>query len=343
MVRKHLIWEDFVLDAHRLSDEGILLRFSIQLKGGCMFYTTRLWSYCLVVFVSWSTPSVFAEPSQITQVAMLGTGTPNPDRTRSGPAVAIIVNDTPYIVDFGPGMIRQAASLSPAYGGPIKGLEVKKIKRAFLTHLHSDHTMGFADLILTPWIFGRDEPLEVYGPSGIVEMTDNLLEAYKEDIGYRRYSSESANDQGWRVNAHTVKEGVVYQDENVKVKAFKVRHGSWPNAFGYRFTTPDRVIVISGDTALDPNVAKNSRGADILVHEVYSAKGLQSSTPDWQKYMRDNHTSTDELSTLASQVKPKLLVLYHVLFLGSSEEELIAELEQSYSGKVTVAKDLDVY
>ena len=102
-----------------------------------------------------------------TKVVLLGTGNPNPDPNHSGCSVAIIVNGTPYIVDFGPGIIRQAAALSPRYGGEIEALSIKNIKKAFLTHLHSDHTVGLPDLILTPWVMGRDEPLELYGPEGI--------------------------------------------------------------------------------------------------------------------------------------------------------------------------------
>ena len=122
-----------------------------------------------------------------------------------------------------------------------------------------------------------------------------------------------------------------------------MRHGAWPNAFGYRFTTPDRVVVISGDAAPGENIEKYSRDADILVHEVYSAAGSQFHTPSFQQYLRDNHTSTLELGQLASRVKPNLLVLYHVVLLGSSEEEVIAELKQEYDGGVKLANDLDVF
>ena len=94
--------------------------------------------------------------SDTTQVVMLGTGTPNADPERSGPAVAIVVNDTPYLVDFGPGVVRRAAAMSPTWGGPIAGLEVKNLRYAFLTHLHSDHSAGLSDLILTPWVLERD-------------------------------------------------------------------------------------------------------------------------------------------------------------------------------------------
>ena len=104
--------------------------------------------------------------SATTRVVLLGTGTPNPEPDRSGPAVAIVVNDTPYLVDFGPGVVRRAAAMSPDYGGDMEGLLVDRLKVAFLTHLHSDHSAGLPDLILTSWIAGRDAPLELYGPEG---------------------------------------------------------------------------------------------------------------------------------------------------------------------------------
>lgn len=94
-----------------------------------------------------------------TKVVLLGTGTPNPDPEHSGGNVAIVVGTTPYIVDFGPGLVRQAAKMSPRYGGEFEALSTKNLKRAFLTHLHSDHTVGFPDLLLSPWIMGRNKPL----------------------------------------------------------------------------------------------------------------------------------------------------------------------------------------
>jgi ribonuclease Z len=282
-------------------------------------------------------------PSEITRVVFLGTGTPNADPLHSGNSVAIVVNNTPYIVDFGPGLIRKAAALSPQYGGKIAGLSVANIKRAFLTHLHSDHTTGYPDLILTPWVLGRDEPLEVYGPEGIMSMTRHILEAYKEDIRIRIYGLEPANNQGWRVNAHEIKEGMIYQDKNVTVEAFRVEHGSWPEVYGFKFTTPDRVIAISGDTRPCPNLVEKCKGADILVHEVYSQEKLKERTPFWQKYHPQFHTSTHELAAIADQLKPGLLILYHQLFWGITDQELVREISDRYQGKVVSARDLDVY
>jgi len=287
----------------------------------------------------------FAEPapSAVTHVVMLGTGTPVADPLRSGPAVAVVVNDTPYLVDFGPGVVRRAAAMSPAYGGKISGLDVSKLRHAFLTHLHSDHSAGLADLILTPWVLERTAPLELYGPEGIEAMASNVLEAYRADIDYRVYGLEPANDTGWRVHAHTIEDGLVFEDDNVKVEAFRVRHGSWPNAFGYRFTTPDRVIVISGDTAPDENLERYAKDADILIHEAYSVAGFNRRDPEWQRYHRSNHTSAHELGEIAARARPKLLVLYHVLFWGASAGEVLQEVREKYDGDVVLADDLDAF
>src|SRR6476659_773851 len=121
-----------------------------------------------------------ARPAQ-TQIVMLGTGTPRPNPDRSGPATAIIVNDTPYLVEFGPGVIRRVTA---AYerGVTALGYGGVNIKTVFLTHLHSDHTVGYPDLIFTPWVMGRKTPLEVYGPNGIKAMTKHVLKAWEVDI-----------------------------------------------------------------------------------------------------------------------------------------------------------------
>ena len=303
------------------------------------------YTFCILLVCLVAVSAAVAESSQssTTKVVLLGTGTPNPEPDRSGPAVAIIVNDTPYLVDFGPGVVRRAAAMSPTYGGNIAALEVERLKVAFLTHLHSDHSAGLPDLILTPWVAGRDSPLELYGPEGIDDMASHVLKAYDADIRYRIDGLEPANEQGWRVNTHTLDDGVVYEDDNVKVEAFRVRHGSWKNAFGFRFTTADRIIVISGDAAPDAQLEAYAKDADILIHEVYSVSGFARRNEFWQKYHSTNHTSAHELGDIASRVQPTLLVLYHVLFWGSSEETVLEEVRETYSGEVVLGHDLDVF
>ena len=278
-----------------------------------------------------------------TQLILLGTGTPNADPERSGPSLAIVVGSNSYIVDFGPGVVRRASALSKQWGGKIEALNANNLKLAFLTHLHSDHTAGYADLILTPWVLGRNIPLEVYGPKGLTQMTEDLLEAYQSDISYRLDGLEPANALGWQVNTHEITEGVVFQDDLIEVTAFKINHGSWDNAFGYRFVTPDKTIVISGDTRPSQNLIRYSEGADILVHEVYSQAGFDKKTEVWKKYHASHHTSTFELGEIAKKTKPSLLVLHHILFWGATEEELLDEISQTYDGLVSVGSDMMIY
>ncbi len=278
--------------------------------------------------------------SHRTQIVLLGTGTPNADPERSGPAVAIVVNDTPYLVDFGAGVVRRAAAANKK---GIEGLTVNKLKTAFVTHLHSDHTVGYADLIFTPWTLERTEPLQVFGPRGLQAMTHHVLEAYKEDIEIRTNGLEPSNKTGYRVKAYEIKAGVIYKDANVTVKAFPVKHGSWREAYGYRFETPDKIIVVSGDCTPDENIVQNCNGCDVLIHEVYSTTGFAKRPPEWQKYHSNFHTSSRQLAEIATRAKPGLLILYHQLFWGTSEEELVKEVQANYKGQVVSGRDLDVY
>ena len=177
-------------------------------------------------------------------------------------------------------------------------------------------------------------------------MTDHLLAAYSEDIAIRTDGLEHGNRTGYKVNVHEIKPGVVYKDGNVTVKAFAVHHGSWKEAYGYRFETPDKVIVLSGDCAPSDSVIENCNGCDILLHEVYSQFGFDMSKEDWRKYIMEFHTSTKELAALATKAKPKLLVLYHQMFFGGekdTEANLLEEMRQFYSGKVVSAHDLETY
>ncbi|MDB4582260.1 MBL fold metallo-hydrolase [Draconibacterium sp.] len=278
-----------------------------------------------------------------TKVVLLGTGTPNPDPAHAGSSIAILVNNNAYIVDFGTGVVRQAAKMTPKYGGDFPQLEAKNLKLAFLTHLHSDHTIGLPDLLLTPWVLERDVPLEIYGPVGTKHLADNIVEAYKADIDYRLSGLEPANENGWKVNTHEFdRDEIVYRDSLVKVEAFRVVHGSWPNAFGFRFTTPDKTIVISGDTRPCENILKYSKGADILIHEVYSYNRWTKRNEFWKKYHEANHTSTYELGELAAKSQPGKLILYHVLAWGDSNKDLLNEISEKYKGEVIVGQDLMV-
>jgi ribonuclease Z len=274
-----------------------------------------------------------AAMAQDTRVVMLGTGTPNPDPARSGPAVAVISGSSVYIVDAGPGVVRRAAQA---------GIQMERITRAFITHLHSDHTVGLPDLIFTPAVTGRREPLEIYGPPGIEAMTRHIMAAWSEDMDIRLHGLEPSVKEAYAVHAHDIRPGEIYRDGALRVTAFAVAHGSWKYAYGYRFDAPDKSIVISGDTTASENLAKAAKGCDILVHEFYSEKGLQGRTPDWQRYHAAFHTSAVDLGRIAAQVAPKKLVLYHGLPMGQPVEEALREIRRNFKGETIYANDLDV-
>jgi ribonuclease BN (tRNA processing enzyme) len=278
---------------------------------------------------------------------MLGTGNPRPEPERSGPATAVVVNDTPYLVDFGPGVVRRATA---AYrkGVTALGYGGVNIKTVFLTHLHSDHTVGYPDLIFTPWVMGRSEPLAVYGPKGIAAMTEHVLAAWRVDIEARTGGLNRHNPTGYRVDAYEIAPGIVFRDANVTVTAFPARHEEMVHSFGFRFATPDRVIVISGDTAPTRELVEMSRGCDLLIHESYSMLDYRDAARPTPEFRQRHHTSSIELARIANEVRPGLLVTYHRSAGGTMRgsaggDALIDEIRQAYPGPVVAANDLDVF
>jgi ribonuclease BN (tRNA processing enzyme) len=289
-----------------------------------------------------------ADRTGSTQVVMLGTGTPRPDPTRSGPATAIVVNDTPYLVDFGAGVIRRATAAFEN-GVTAIGFAGINIKTVFLTHMHSDHTIGYPDLVFTPWVMGRNEPLDVYGPRGIMAMTEHMLNAWQVDIDGRVNGLGDHAPNGCKVNAREIGPGIVRRDDNVTVTAFSVQHGEMVDSFGYRFDTTDRTIVISGDTTPTQALLDHSRGCDVLIHEAYSMETYHGVSQRAQEYRRRHHTSSVELAEIANDVKPGLLVVYHRSNMGGapgtpdSEDILLEEIREGYAGRVVMGHDLDVF
>jgi len=273
-----------------------------------------------------------------TKLVMLGTGNPNPNPDRFGPATVVLVDDVPYLVDAGVGVVRR-------WTAAIQKHQLKStlwdLRTLLVTHLHSDHTLGYADVIFTPWTIGDPRPggtgrplLNAFGPPGLQGMTDHLLSAYAEDIAIRRDVGGRRRDRpGPVVNVREIETGVVLKDERVTITAFRVPHGHWKHAFGYKFETPDKTIVISGDTSFSPEIAKQCGGCDVLVHE----GGIAN---DNSEYFRTYHTTADELGRLARDAQPVLLVLYHQ---RGANEDGVRAIRAQFNGRVVVANDLDIF
>jgi ribonuclease Z len=273
------------------------------------------------------------------EVILLGTGYPRPDPERAGPADALVVGEKVFLVDAGRGVMTRFWQT---------GLPARNIRGVFLTHLHSDHTSGLPDFFATTWIFGRHVPLELYGPEGTKEMAVALEHYFAADIRIRRDLTENQPGAGATLNVHTVKEGVVYEDAEVRVRAFAVDHRPVVPAFGYKFEAKDsdgrivKTVVISGDTRPSDNLIKHAKGADVLVHEVYLPEHFDDvDSPEVAARLKRYHTSAEEVGQVAAAAGVKLLVLTHVIPGDPESEKIFLErAAKHFKGEIVVGKDL---
>ena len=273
-----------------------------------------------------------------TQVIILGSGTPNAEADRVSAGLAIAFGGRPYLVDCGHGIVQRVVQ---ARAAGLITWDTTDLDRLFVTHLHADHTVGLPDLLYTPWIHGRETPVQAYGPPGLDHMLAHIERAYAENIREHR-AAHPSTQRGYQAQAHEVTPGACYRDDRIEVQALPADHGELA-AFSYKFATPAGTIVVSGDTKPTPGFADWARGCDLLIHEVYSARQFARQAPAWRAYHSRVHTSTQELAALANDIRPGRLLLYHQLFWGLTPGELVAEITDEYAGCVISANDLDVF
>lgn len=272
--------------------------------------------------------------SPTTRVVMLGTATPILSTERSGNSIAVIVRGTAYVFDAGPGVYRRIMEARQRHLG------YDTLAALFLTHLHSDHTLGVPELMY----YHGAGPLKVFGPKGTTTFIEHLVAAWAPDVYVRTHANHDVQARDFVVHPRDVSNGVVYRDSNVVVRAFEVPHTIWRHSLSYRIETPDRSIVVSGDQRPNETIVKACNGCDILLHEVYSDSGYAMLTsPNMRTYHAFSHTSATKLGEEATRAHPKLLVLYHQIYWRSTEAQTLKEVRSRYSGRVVSAHDLDSY
>jgi ribonuclease Z len=215
----------------------------------------------------------------------------------------------------------------------------------FLTHLHSDHVVGFPDLWLTGWLVGggRSRALHVWGPRGTRKMMSHLEQAYEYDIRIRLYDDRASPD-GVVILAEDIGEGVVHEKDGVKITAFEVDHTPVKPAFGYRIDHAGRSVVLSGDTRVSDNLIRHAQGVDLLVHEVASPETFQraGAPPERAKSIVAHHVTPEQAGEVFSRTKPKLAVYSHIVLPTATEQDLIPPTRKTYSGPLEVGEDLMV-
>jgi ribonuclease Z len=271
------------------------------------------------------------------QVTLLGTGNPRPSLDRFGPATLIEAGNQRVLLDVGRGASQRLFEVGQRDA-------LTSIDLVVFSHLHSDHVVGFPDLWLTAWVFGRARPWTIVGPPGTADMSRHLEAAYAADVGIRS-KDEGFPLAGVTLEARDVAPGVVYEREGLKITAFLVDHGPEAKpAYGYRFDYAGRSAVFSGDTRVFEPLVEHAAGADVLVHEVVSPevemRRAQVQGARALERIVARHTSPEQAGELFARIKPRLAVFSHIVPSPTTAEDLIGPTRRTYSGPLSIGYDL---
>ena len=273
------------------------------------------------------------------RVTLLGTGSPQPRLDRFGPSTLVEAGEEKLLFDCGRGAAQRLFQLPVPF---------HQVTALFLTHLHSDHVVGIPDFWLTGWVYGRNDPLRIWGPAGTREMMAHLEKAFAFDIRIRRDVGKTTPPEGVRVVTTEITEGVVYERNGVQVTAFLVDHAQVKPAFGFRVDYAGRSVVLSGDTRFSENLIRSATGADVVIHDVASpeayraiarARGLSSAQ---EQSILEHHITPEQAGEVFARVKPKLAVYSHLIPANAAAADLIAPTRTTYSGPLEVGEDLMV-
>jgi ribonuclease Z len=278
-----------------------------------------------------------------TTVTLTGTGVPHPAPGRAGPGVLVRHGEVALQFDAGRATVLRLAEA---------GTGVHELDALFITHVHSDHVVDLADVVMTRWVQGTlhpSGPLPILAVEGVAtRFAERMLDPYVDDIDLRiehvqerppeldvrPFAAPSAPTEVWRSD-----------DGTVAVEAVGVHHEPVPEAVAFRVRTPSGIVVISGDTRVCDEVADLAAGADVLVHEACRTTTMQeliAGTPFEQIF--DYHADTAALGGLAAAAGVGHLVLTHLIPppTNESDEAAFADDVRSggFAGPLTVGRDL---
>jgi ribonuclease BN (tRNA processing enzyme) len=287
---------------------------------------------------------LFVAPRNDTQLILLGTnGGPRVGSGRANPANVVMVNDQPYVIDCGYGVTRQLIQA---------GIPLQQVRTILITHHHSDHNLELGPLLYNIWVSGLHEPIHVWGPPPLRQIVDGFFRSMAYDIDIR-VESDGRVDLRGLVRVHEFEApGIVLQTDEVKITAGKGNHPPLSHAYAYRFDAHDRSIVLSGDTARCPEIASLARGADVLLHEVMHADGIDrliarsSHAPRLREALLAMHTTTKEVGKIAAEADVKTLVLNHFVpgdDLSITDEMWRADPSKDFDGLLVVGRDLQTF
>ena len=251
------------------------------------------------------------------KITLCGTSSPIPAPGRAQACVAVETPEHLYIVDAGSG---SAATAN------LSGVPMDKLRGILITHFHSDHISDIGDFNLNSWVAGRPEPLQIIGPTGVERIVDGFNMAYELDRGYRvaHHGAELLNPELGTLQSKTIAEGVIVDQDGLRITAFEVSHPPIEPAFGYRLDYGGRSVVISGDSLVTDKIVEISNGADVVLHDAMSlqlmrgAAGMARTNGNTRvatvmQDIQDYHATTEDLNRLSSEAEIGQLALYHLV------------------------------
>lgn len=268
------------------------------------------------------------------KVTLLGTGSPVLSMDRFSNSTLVEIKDKKLLFDAGRGAALRLDQLDIAPG---------MIDKLFVTHLHHDHTMGFADILITAAVpdprGSRKGNFQIWGPEGTKNWVDHSLQSYEADIEVRKVVEGAT---GLDAEVEEIEEGVVYEEDGIEVIAFEVDHGPMKPALGYRINYNGNSVVISGDTTYSENLIKHAKGTDLLIHEVISIKHPEEEyKSEAHKNIEAYHTTPEQAGEVFKQVNPKLAAYTHIaLMMPEEDAQLVERTQKIYKGDVVVGEDL---
>lgn len=251
------------------------------------------------------------------KITLCGTSSPLPAPGRAQACVAVETPKHLYLVDAGSG---SAATANLA------GVPTEKLRGILLTHFHSDHISDIGDFNLNSWVAGRPQPLQVIGPDGVDRIVEGLNITYELDRGYRvsHHGAEFLNPELGILQSRSINEGVIVDEDGLRITAFEVSHPPIEPAFGYRLDYGGRSVVISGDSLVTDKIVEISDGADVVLHDAMELQLVQTAenvlrnagvtrTAKVLHDIQDYHATTEDLQRLVDEAEIGLLALYHLV------------------------------
>ena len=279
------------------------------------------------------------------RIRLLGTGTPNPSLKRMCSGCLVETGDDVIVFDHGPGAFHRLLEA---------GIEVTRISHLFFSHLHFDHCLDYARLVLTRWDqgAGRIPELKVYGPDHIRTMTDllfreggvfdpDLMARTQHEPSVQTYLSRGGTRPRQRPapQVEVLEHGVVILGRDWQVEVVSVPHAQpYLESFGFRMSTGKVSFAYSGDAGPSGEFVQLVKGCDVLVHMCHQLSGTQPGS-EWARGAAGHL----EAAQTARDAGVRNLVLTHIpeqMDVPGIREKVIREVGEVFQGNVFWGEDL---